>query len=136
MSKAGQIGLKMWAAALDTITVTFPKLLYSSFFRIVALGILQAFWGEALEEIVDIFVICPLALCFESAREENLVNPVLLVMNNAIFEKGAVNVKAIIPIMAIPCIDTPGMEVKHDLLYITVDHDSSIDTHASEVSLF
>src|SRR6266480_6624156 len=90
----------MRTATLDTIAITFPKLLYSSLFSIVALGILQAFRREALEEIVDILVIRSLALCLEAAGEENLVDPVLLVMNNAIFEKRRVNVKAIIPIIA------------------------------------
>src|SRR5436309_2240947 len=90
----------MGTATLDTIAVTFPKLLYSSFFSIVALGILQAFWREAFEEIVNVLVICTFALCLEAAGEEDLVDPVFLVMNDAILEKRRVNMKAIIPLIA------------------------------------
>src|SRR5947209_6750070 len=126
----------MRTATLDVIAIAFPELLYSSLFGVVAFGILQAFRCEALEEIVYILVIRSLALCLEATGEENLVNPVLLVMNNAIFEKCRVNVKAIIPFVAIPCIDTPGMEIKHDLLYFTVDYYTPIDAHTGQVSLF
>ena len=90
----------MRTAALDTIAVAFPKLLYGGLFSIVALGILQAFWGEAFEEIVNVLVICTFALCLEAAGEEDLVDPVFLVMNDAIFKKRRVNMKAIIPLFA------------------------------------
>src|SRR5260221_11273465 len=57
LCKAREIGLQVRAAPLDAIAVAFPKLLYSRFFGLVPLGILQAFGREALEEVVNIFVV-------------------------------------------------------------------------------
>src|SRR6266487_1528789 len=89
----------MRTATLDAIAVAFPELLYSSLFGVVAFGILQAFRREALEEIVYILVVRSLTLCLEAAREENLVDPVFLVMHNAVFEKRRVNVETVIPLL-------------------------------------
>jgi hypothetical protein len=100
MSKASEICFQVRATALDAVTVAFPELLNCRLFSIVALGILQAFWREAFEEIVNVLVICTFALCLEAAGEEDLVDPVFLVMNDAIFEKSRVNVEAIIPLLA------------------------------------
>src|SRR5215470_7223858 len=102
----------MRTASLDTIAVTFPELLDGSLFSIVALCILQAFWCETFEEIIDILVICSLALGLEAAGEEYLVDPVLFVMDDAIFEQRGVDMEAVIPFTTVPCIHTPGMEVK------------------------
>ena len=90
----------MRTASLDAIAVAFPELLYSSLFGVVALGILQAFRCEALEEIVHVLVVCSLTLSLEAAGEENLVNPVFFVVNNTLFEKRRVNVETVIPLIA------------------------------------
>src|SRR3989442_9696221 len=133
MREARQIGFQMRTAPLDAITVAFPELLYSGLFSIVALGILQALRREALEEIVHVLVVRSLALGLEATGKENLVDPILLVVNNAIFEKRRVDVETVIPCFAslapryigvyivIPRVDAPGMEIEHDLLHVAVD---------------
>jgi hypothetical protein len=100
MRKTCQICLQMRAASLNAIVIAFPELFYGGLFGIIALGILQAFWREALEEIVHVLVVRSLALGLEAAGKENLVDPVLLVVNDAVFEKRRVNVKTVIPLFA------------------------------------
>src|SRR5438876_3965088 len=101
MRKAGEIGFQVRTASLDAVAAAFPELLYSCLFGIVALGILQAFRREALEEIVYILVVCTFTLGLEAAGEENLVNPVFFVVNNTVFEKSRVNVETVIPLASL-----------------------------------
>src|SRR5437660_9787156 len=131
--KARQIGFQMRAAPLDAIAIALPQLVYRRLLGIVTLGILQPLRREALEKIIDVLVVCPLALGLEAAGEENLVDPVLFVVNNAVFDQSAVNVEPIIPFFAIPCIDTARVKVKYNLLHIAVDQYTPIDTDAGQV---
>src|SRR5579885_1064809 len=95
--EARQVGLEVRAAALDAVAVALPELLVRRLLGVVALGVLQAFGREALEEIVDVLVVGSLALSLEATGEENLVDPVLLMVNDAVFEQRAVDVEAIVP---------------------------------------
>src|SRR5438270_12216139 len=128
--KARQIGFQMWAAPLDAIAIALPQLVYRRLFGVVTLGILQALRREALEKIIDVLVVRSLALRLKAAGEENLVDPVLFMVNNAVFEQRTVTVEAIIPLFAIPRIDTARVKIQHDLLHIAVDQDAPIDSHA------
>src|SRR5260221_3102511 len=80
LCEAREIGLQVRAAPLDAIAVAFPELLYCRFLGVVPLGILQAFGRQALEEVVNIFVVRPLALRLEAAEEENLFVPFFSVL--------------------------------------------------------
>src|SRR5258706_16343439 len=126
----------MRAAPLDAIAIALPQLVYRRLFGVVTLCILQALRRETLEKIIDVLVVRSLALRLEATGEENLVDPVLFVVNNAVFEQSAINVEAIIPFFAIPRIDTARVKIKHDLLHIAVDQDAPIDADAGQVGLF
>src|SRR5258708_15771089 len=135
LCEAREIGLQVRAAPMVAIAVAFPELLYCRFLGVVPLGILQAFGRQALEEVVNIFVVRSLALRLEAAGEENLVDPVLLVMEDAVFDQGMVYVKAVIPLFAIPCIYAARMVVKHNLLHVAIDQHAPIDPDTGQVSL-
>src|SRR5579885_3695321 len=102
LGEARQVGLEVGTAALDAVAVAFPELLVRRLLGVVALGVLQAFGREALEEVVDVLVVGSLALGFEAAGEENLVDPVLFMMNDAVFEQRAVDMEAIVPLLILP----------------------------------
>src|SRR5437899_2511687 len=95
-AKTRQIGLEVGTTALDAIPVTFPELLIRRLLSIVALGVLQAFRRETLEEVVNILVIRSFALGLKATGEKDLVDPVLFVVNNAGFEEGTINVEAVV----------------------------------------
>src|SRR5258708_11062340 len=80
LCKAREIGLQVRAAPLDAIAVAFPELLYCRFLGVVPLGILQTFGREALEKIVNIFVVRSLALGFEAEGAANTVAPLPLTL--------------------------------------------------------
>src|SRR2546423_12930382 len=87
LCEARQIGFQMWAAPLDAIAIALPQLVYRRLFGVVTLGILQALRREALEKIIDVLVVRSLALRLKAAGEGNLVDPVLFMVNNAVFEQ-------------------------------------------------
>src|ERR1700730_7640362 len=109
--EARQVGFQVRAAALDAVTVALPELLYGSFFGVIAFGVLQAFGREAFEEVIDVLVVGSFALRLEATGEENLVDPVLFMMNDAVFQQGAVNVEAVIPLFLVPGVDAARMEI-------------------------
>ena len=100
--EACQVGLQVGAAALDAVAVAFPELLHGGLLGVVALRVLQAFGREAFEEVVDVFVVGSLTLRLEAAGEKDLVDPVLFMMDDAILEQGAIDVKAVIPLFIPP----------------------------------
>src|SRR6185312_9623762 len=136
LCEARQISLQMRATPLDAITIALPQLVYGGLFGVVALGILQTFRREAFEKIIDVFVVRSLALGLEAAGEEDLIDPVLFMANNAVFEQRAVDVETIIPFLAIPGINTTRVKIEHNLLHIAVDQDAPIDADAGQVGLF
>src|SRR5260221_12766993 len=97
LAKACKIGLEMWTAALDAVAIAFPELVFRIFFSVVPFNILNTFRREAFEENVDIFVVGTLALSFEAAGEEEIVDPVLHVTNNAGFDQSGVHLEAVFP---------------------------------------
>src|SRR6266550_1035984 len=123
----------MRAATLNTIAVSFPELLIRRFLRIIALGVLQTLWCETFEEVVNILVICSLARSLKAAGEEDLIDPVLFVVDDAVFQQGTVNIEAIIPFFVLPGVDLASMEVQHNLLHIAINQHAAIDAHCSHI---
>src|SRR3712207_9216045 len=80
LPKACQVGFEVRAAALDHEVATLPQLPYRRRLRVVGLRILHTLLGEDLEEVVDILVIGAAALRLEATREEQTIDPVLLVV--------------------------------------------------------
>src|SRR6266705_1628552 len=111
----------MRTATLDTIAVGFPELFIRRFFSIIALGILQTLGRETFEEVVNVLVICSLACSLKTAGEEDLIDPVLFVVDNAVFQQGAVNMEAIVPFFVLPGVYLARKEIQHNLLHIAID---------------
>ena len=136
LAKTCKIGLEMWTAALDAVAIALPELLLRRLFSIVAFDILDALGREALEENVDVFVIRSLALCFEATGEEEIVDPVLDVTDDAGFDESRVNLEAVFPLFIVPWVDLTLLEIHDHRLLSTVDEEAPVDADAGEIGVF
>ena len=135
-AEAREIGLEVGAAALDAVAVAFTKLVLRCLLRVVAFDILDAFWREALEKDVNVFVVWSLALRFKATGEEEVVDPVLDVANDAGLDEGGVYLEAVLPLFVMPWIDFALLEIDDHRLLAAVDEQAAIDADTGEVRVF
>jgi len=86
LAEAGEVGLQVRAAPLDTVTIDFPELVLWGLFGVVSLNVLKPLGRRALEENVHVLVVWSFALRLEAAGEEEIVHPILYMANNAGFD--------------------------------------------------
>src|SRR5579862_3527893 len=137
--EARQVSFEVRAAPLDAIAFRLPELIYLRLLRIVALGVLDALWREALEEVVDIIVVCAPALRLEAARQEDIIHPVFEMVNDAVFDQRAVEVEAIIPLLVCPRAHLSLVEVEDDVFgfvaIATLQEDQAVDASSDQIGL-
>src|SRR6266511_3524909 len=111
-----QVRLQVRAAALDQVAVHLDQLLHRRLLRVPALGVLEPLRRQRLEPVVDVLVVGPLAGGLEAAGQEQLVHPVLFVVDDAGLHQRPVDPEAVAERLALPGVD-PALEVvDHDLL--------------------
>src|SRR5690606_6087089 len=91
LTEAGEVGLQVRAAALDHVPLALDQRLIRTLLDVVPLGVLDPLRREALEEAVEELVVLPLALGLEPAREEDVVHPVLFVVDDAVLHQRRVD---------------------------------------------
>src|SRR5215217_3194647 len=126
-SEARQVGLQVRTASLHHVITTFPELPYRRRLGVVGLGVLQALRREDLEEVVDVLVVRPPAFCLKAAREEETVNPILLVVQDLVLDQRRVYTEAVIILFVAVLVHPPLLEVQNYLLSSEVEQHPSVD---------
>src|SRR5215203_1076112 len=134
--KARQVGLEVWATALDHEVATFPQLPYRRRLGVVVLRVAQALRGEDLEEVVDILVVGTAALRLEATGEEETVNPVLLVVEDLVLDQGRIYAEEVIVGRLLAILVHPSLlEVEDHLLPLEVEEHPTVDPNAVQIGL-
>src|SRR5262249_28030374 len=88
---------------------------------------------EALEEIIDIFVVGPLAFSLEATGEEEGVDPVHLMGDDQPLDQLWGDFEAELPVLSGAGADFAVLEIQDDVVLAQLQQDAAIDAHASEV---
>src|SRR5918997_478893 len=94
--KACQVGLEVWAAALDHEVAALPQLPHRRRLGVVVLRVAQALRGEDLKEVVDILVVGAATLGLEAAGEKEAVDPILLLVEDLVLDQRRVYAEEVV----------------------------------------
>src|SRR5215210_6657688 len=126
----------MRAVALNHEVTALPELSYGRQLSVVVLGVTQALRGEALKKVVDVLVIRPAAFRLKAAGEEQLVGPVLLMVEDQFLYQRWVNAKEVIVRRFIAVlVHPPLLEIQDHILPSEVEQHTPVDPDAVKIGL-